>query len=50
MANQVKKATDIPPLDEEGKDFVNWRIRVRKWCKISKKGQEILVYTSGFGS
>ena len=49
MANQVKKATDIPPLDEEGKDFVNWILRVRKWCKISKEDKKALCIQVALG-
>ena len=49
MSNQVKKAIDIPPLDEDGKDFVNWRLRVRKWCKISKEDKKALCIQVALG-
>ena len=37
MTAQSKKPRDVPPLDDDGVDYDNWKIRVRKWCKISKE-------------
>ena len=30
------KPTDVPKLDDDGADYDNWKIKVRKWCKVSK--------------
>ena len=31
------KPADIPKLDDDGHDYANWKIRIKKWCTVSKE-------------